>query len=231
MELPVRSSIWFPLSSAGWTRKLLIGAVIGLFLEVVFLGFAYFVSEEAAFSIAPLAVLLNLPGVGYALRVYRSALTTRNEPLPEWGQWEGLILNGLVTIGITLVYCMVPILLLVLGLGLLVKGGVLLFLGMVLLVLGVLSGVFALFFLPMGLAHYVVRQRLEAAFHPGILWGGITRVLTEYVATYLVCIGLYILAALVSAIPYLGAVAWPFLGFYLLLVQAQLFGTICAKAA
>ncbi len=231
MQLPVRSSLRYPLRGPGWTRKLCIGAAIGLFLEVVFLGFAYFVSEEAAFSIAPLAVLMNLPGVGYALRTYRLALTTEDEPLPEWSGWEGLILSGLATIAITLVYCMLPILLLVLGLGLLVKGGVLLFLGMVLMVLGVLSGVFALFFLPMALAHHLVRQRVEAAFHPAILWEGISGVLAEYVATYLVCVGLYILAGLLSAIPYVGALAWPFVGFYLLLVQAKMFGRVCAKAA
>jgi len=48
-----------------------------------------------------------------------------------------------------------------------------------------LVGVFALFFLPMGLAHYVVAIGWEAAFHPGILWEGINGVLAEYVASFL----------------------------------------------
>jgi len=83
----------FPWTGPGGPRKLFIGGCIGVFLEMVFLGFAYFVSEEAAFSIAPLAVLLNLPAVGYALRVYRAGLTQKGEPLPEWEDWRGLILT------------------------------------------------------------------------------------------------------------------------------------------
>ncbi|MEK6716746.1 MAG: DUF4013 domain-containing protein, partial [candidate division NC10 bacterium] len=109
--------------------------------------------------------------------------------------------------------------------------GILLFLGMVLMVLGVLAGVFMLFFLPMALARYLAERRIEAAFHPAILWEGINAVLAEYVATYLLSIGSYILASLIAAIPYLGGLIWPFLWFYLMLVQARLFGEICAKAA
>ena len=230
MAPSVSASLRFPLHGPGSARKLFIGAIIGLFLEVVFLGFAYLVSEEPAFSIAPLAVFLNFPVVGYALRVYRAELTSTGEPLPEWEHWPALFLHGLVTISIAMVYCMLPILLLLLGMGLLVKGSVLLFLGMVLLVLGTLSGIFALFFLPMGLAHYVVRQRLEAAFRPGILWDGINRVLADYVTSYVLTLAAYIAAGLVTAVPYFGAIAWPALGFYLLLAQAQLFGRVCARA-
>jgi len=129
------------------------------------------------------------------------------------------------------VYGVVPLVLLLLGLGLLVKGGIMLFLGMVLMVMGVLAGVFMLFFLPMALARYLVRRRIEMAFHPAILWDGINPVLTEYVATYLLSVGSYIAGGLVAAIPYLGPIVWPFLWFYLMLVQARLFGEICAKAA
>ena len=101
--------------------------------------------------------------------------------------------------------------------------------GMVLMVLGVLAGVFSLFFLPIALARYLAHRRLEAAFHPGLLWEGINGVLGEYVATYILCVGLYIAAGMCAAIPYFGALAWPFLFFYLLLVQARLFGEICAR--
>ncbi len=230
MAPPLRASLTSPLRGPGSPRKLFIGAVIGVFLELVFLGFAYLVSEEPAFSIAPLAVFLNLPVVGYAMRVYRAELTGASEPLPEWEHWQSLVLNGLLTLVIVLVYCLIPIFLLVLGLGLLVKGSVLLFLGMVLIVLGILTGIFALFFLPMGLAHYLVRQRLEAAFHPVILWDGINRVFADYVAAYVLTLASYIVAGLVTALPYLGAIGWPVLGFYLLLAQAQLFGGVCARA-
>ena len=62
-------------------------------------------------------------------------------------------------------------------------------------------------------------------------WDGINAVLAEYVATYLLSLGTYILASLIAAVPYFGGLIWPFLCFYLLLVQARLFGEICGKAA
>jgi hypothetical protein len=231
MRVRIRASARFPIEGADWPRKLLIGGATGLLVELVFVGLAYLASEENAFGIAPLVVIVNLPAIGYALRVYRGTLRWDVTVLPEWEDWPGLFYGGLLAFVIALAYGMVPLLLLLLGLGLLVNGGILLFLGMVLMVLGVLAGVFTLFFFPMALARYIGQRRLEAAFHPGLLWEGINGVLAEYVATYLVSVGLYILAGLVAAIPYVGALSWPFVWFYLLLVQARLFGEICAKAA
>jgi hypothetical protein len=229
MPLRVKASIRFPLQGPDWPRKLLIGGAIGLLLELVFVGLAYFASEEAAFGIAPLAVMVNLPAIGYALQVYEGSMRLEAARLPEWDKWPRLVAVGLIGFGIALVYGLVPLLLLLTGLGLLVKGGIILFLGMVLMVLGVLAGVFTVFFLPMALAGYLAQRRLEAAFHPVMLWGGINEVLTEYVATYLLSVGLFIAGGMLAAIPYLGPIAWPFLWFYLLLVQARLFGETCAK--
>jgi hypothetical protein len=186
-------------------------------------------TEEVAFGVAPLVVLLNFPAVGYVLRVYRGTLQWETGALPEWEDWPALIRGGLAAAVIALAYGILPLLLLLLGLNLLVRGGMILFLGMVLMVLGVLAGVFMVFFLPMALAHFLARRRLEVAFHPSILWEGINSILAEYVATYLLSVGLFILAGLLAAIPYLGPLLWPFGFFYLLLVQARLFGEICAK--
>jgi hypothetical protein len=213
----------------GWPRKLLIGGATGLLLELVFVGLTFLVSEEAAFQIAPLAVALNLPVFGYALMVYKRTLGREVASLPEWENWAQLFQSGLTGFAIGLAYGMVPMLLLMIGLGLLVRGGIIMFVGMVLMVIGVLAGVFSLFFLPIALARYLAHRRLEAAFHPGLLWEGINGVLGEYVATYILCVGLYIAAGMCAAIPYFGALAWPFLFFYLLLVQARLFGEICAR--
>ena len=123
-------------------------------------------------SMNPSAVLVNLPAIGYALRVYSRTLHRDLGTLPEWEEWADLFYGGLVGFIIALMYGLIPLLLLLLGLGLLVKGGLFLFLGMVLMVLGVLAGVFTLFFYPMAMARYIVQRRLEAAFHPGMLWGG-----------------------------------------------------------
>lgn len=231
MQLQIKASAGFPLQGVDWQRKLLIGGATGLLLELLFVGLSFLASEETVFGIAPLVVVLNFPALGYILRVYEGTLRWEVGAPPEWGNWPDLLRRGLVGFTIGLAYGVIPLLLIVLGLGLLVKGGILLFLGMVLMVLGVVAGVFTLFFLPMALAHYLRQRRVEASFHPGILWDGINAVLAEYVATYLLSIGSYILGAMVAAIPYFGGLAWPFLCFYLALVQARLFGEICAKAA
>jgi len=230
MQLRISTSARFPLEGLDWQRKLLLGGATGLLLELIFVGLAYLTSEEAAFGVAPLVVGLNFPALGYILKVYRGTLLWEIGALPEWENWPELLRSGVATFVVGMTYGVVPLLLLLLGLGLLVKGGILLFLGMVLMVLGVLAGVFMLFFLPMALARYLVQQRIEVAFHPGLLWEGINAVLAEYVGTYLLCIGCYILAGLAAAIPYLGPLMWPFLWFYLMLVQARLFGEICSKA-
>ena len=230
MSLQIKVAALFPLGGQDWPRKLLIGGATGLLLELVFVGLAHLASEEAAFGIAPLAVIVNLPAIGYVVRVYEGALHRETADLPEWERWPRLFSAGLVVFSICLAYGIIPLLLLLIGLGLLVKGGIILFLGMVLMVLGVLAGMFMLFFVPIGLAGYLARQRLEAAFHPAMLWGGINEILTEYVPTYVLSVGLFIAGGMLAAIPYLGPMVWPFLWFYLLLVQARLFGEICAKA-
>jgi len=230
MSLQIKASALFPLGGADWPRKLLIGGGTGLLLELIFVGLAYLGSEEAAFGIAPLAVMANLPAIGYVVRAYEAVLRRDAAVLPEWDGWPALFTGGLVVFLIGLAYGIIPLLLLLIGLGLLVKGGIILFLGMVLMVLGVLAGMFTLFFVPIALAGYLARRRLEAAFHPAVLWGGINAVLTEYVPTYVLSVGLFIAGGMVAAIPYAGPIIWPFLWFYLLLVQARLFGDICGKA-
>lgn len=226
----IKASARFPFEGQDWPRKLLIGGATGLLLELVFVGLAYFASEEAAFGIAPLAVLVNLPAIGYVLQAFEGAVRRNAGILPEWEKWSSLFGGGLVGFLIGLAYGIIPLLLLLFGLSLLVKGGVILFLGMVLMVLGVLAGVFTLFFMPIALAAYLAQQRIEAAFHPATLLGGISKILTEYVATYVLSVGLFIVAGMLAAIPYAGPLIWPFLWFYLLLVQARLFGEICAQA-
>ncbi len=228
MQLRVRAALRFPLLGADWPRKVIMGGATSLLLELLFVGLAYLLSEEAAFGVAPLVVALNLPAWGYTLHVYRSTLRWEAGPLPEWKGWMGLLRRGLVGFLIFLAYGLLPLFLLLVGLGLLVRGGVLLFLGMVLMVLGVLAGLVTFFFLPMALARYLLTGRIDAAFRPGGVWARINEVLVEYVAAYLLSVGSYVIAGLLAVVPYLGPLLWPFVWFYLSLVHAHLFGEICA---
>lgn len=230
MHLPIKISARFPLEGGDWPRKLLMGGATGLLLELVFWGLASWISQEPAFGIAPLVLGLNFPALGYILKVYRGTLLGEGDALPEWEGWASLLRTGLATFSISFVYGVVPLLLLLVGLGLLPQGGPLLLFGMVLMVLGVLAGLFMLFFLPMALARYLLQNRIEAAFHPGLLWEGIDAGLAEYVATYLLSVGSHILTLLIAMIPLVGVFVSPFLWFYLMLVQARLFGDVCGKA-
>ena len=94
MSLQIKASALFPLGGVDWPRKLLIGGATGLLLELVFVGLAYLASEEAAFGIAPLAVLVNLPAIGYVVRAYEGALRRDAVDLPEWEGWPGLFSGG-----------------------------------------------------------------------------------------------------------------------------------------
>jgi len=231
MRRHLRSSARFPLRGPDWQHALLMGGATGLLLELIFVGLTYLASQEATFHLSPLAVAVNLPAIGYALRVYRETLLQGIEAPGKWENWSGLLRSGIATFAVGLPYMVVPLLTLLIGLGLLARGGTLLFFGMVLMVLGVLAGIFTLFFLPMAMARYLVHGRIEAAFHPGIVWGGITAVLPEYVATYVLSVGACILAGLAAAIPYFGPLVWPFLWFYLMLLQVRLFGEVCGRPA
>jgi hypothetical protein len=227
----MRAALRFPLRGRDWRRKLFLGGAAGLLLELLFVGLAYLLSEEAAFGVAPLVVALNLPVLGYVLQVYRSALAWEAGALPEWADWAGLGRSGLLGFLVLMAYGLLPLCVLLLGLGLLVRGGVLLFLGMVLMVLAVLTGVVTGFFVPMALARYLSTRRIETAFRLSRLWETINEVLVEYAAAYVLCVGSYVAAALVAVVPYGGPLVWPFLWFYLTLVHAHLFGEICAKVS
>jgi hypothetical protein len=228
MQIRIRASARFPLGGVDWQRKLLIGGMTGLLLELLFVGLAYLASEEAAFGLAPYVVILNFPALGYIYQVYAGTIRRELATPPEWQDWPALLGRGLIVFGVGLVYGTIPLLVLVLGLGLLVKGGLTLFVGMVLMVLGLLAGIFSLFFLPMALAQHIGQNRIEAAFHPGLLWAGINPVLAEYVAVYLLSVGTHIVVGMVANVPYLGPLLLPFLWFYMMLVLARLFGEICA---
>jgi len=104
MHLRIRASARFPFDGPAWRKKLLIGGATGLLLELVFVGLAYFASEEAAFGIAPLAVVVNLPLVGYVLLVYEATLRWETSSLPEWENWPRLFIGGLIGCLIAMAY-------------------------------------------------------------------------------------------------------------------------------
>ena len=99
-----------------------------------------------------------------------------------------------------------------------------------LIILGLAAALSVFFFMPMGVARYLVEERIEAAFHPVVLWGVIARALGEYVGTYACAIGAFIVVVLAASVPFAGPLIAPFMAYYLFVVQARLFGHACGRA-
>ena len=221
----------FPLGDREWLPKIVIGGGIGLLLEALFVGGGFLLTREFALSGSLLAQAANFPVLGFVLAAFQGALTMpQAESLPQWRQWRALCAKGLLLVMLAMTYEIIPLLLIVSGLGLLVRGGAALGGGLLLMLLGMLTGITAGFFLPMGVAYYLKERRFEAALHPAVVWMRIRKVLTEYVEAYLLSLGSFIVAGLIGAIPALGVLLWPFLTFYLLVAGARLFGGVCSGA-
>lgn len=221
----------FPLEDRSWLPKIMIGGGIGLVLEALFVAVGFLLTRDVAPAGSLLAQAANFPALGFALATFQGAVTVpQADSLPPWSRWSTLCAKGLLLFGLAMAYETVPLLFVVSGFGLLVRGGAALVLGVALIMLGILAGITAGFFLPMGIARYLVERRLEAALHPAVVWLQIRTVLTDYIEAYLLSISLFIVAGLIGAIPTLGPLLWPFLTFYLLVAGARLFGGVCSSA-
>lgn len=220
----------FPLEDRKWLSKIVVGGSVGLLLEVLFVSAGFLFTREFAIAGSLLAQATNFPALGFVLLVFQGALTVpQADSMPPWKQWSALCLKGLLLVMLGMAYEIIPLLFIVSGFGLLARGGVALGLGLVLMLLGMLAGITAGFFLPMGIALYLEKRRLEAALHPAAIWSRIRKVLAEYAEAYLLSIGSLIAAGLIGTVPVLGALLWPFLTFYLLVAGARLFGGICSE--
>ncbi|MDD5559618.1 DUF4013 domain-containing protein [Candidatus Methylomirabilis sp.] len=231
MHNRVLRALVFPLEDREWLSKIVVGGSVGLLLEALFVTLGFLLTREFAIAGSLLAQATNFPALGFVVLVFQGALKVpQADSMPSWRQWSALCLKGLLLFMLGMAYEVIPLLFIVSGFGLLARGGVALGLGLVLMLLGMLAGITAGFFLPMGIACYLEERRLEAVLHPVAVWLKIRKVLAEYAAAYLLSIGSLIGAGLIGTIPVLGALLWPYLTFYLLVVGARLFGEICSVA-
>lgn len=222
-----RSAFAFPFRGI---KSLLMGGALGLLLEALFVLLHYLLVEEPALALAPIASAANFPAFGYAFLILKTSLEKGEALMPPWEQEGSLALQGLLLALIGLGYGALPFTFTLIGFSLLVRGGGLLLMGMVFMALGILAGLFTGFFLPMGLACYAKGGRVEAAFRPRLLWARIDTILGEYLVAYFSCMASWLLGGIAAALPLVGALLWPFLAFYLLVIWAHRFGRLCAKA-
>ena len=179
---------------------------------------------------------------GYLVRVIRAVSDGDDEVPPVFDEWGDLLVEGLVAFLISLVYSLVP--LVVVGLMIasfvlpfsvvttasgepmagLAVGGVILALVVVAVTLVVSLG--AAYLLPAAVAAYAVTGRVGAAFSPGTLRPIVGSQI--YAVAWLVAVGVTIGAQLiggVASVTVIGAVLVPFVSFFGNVAAAYAIGT------
>ncbi|MDY7033402.1 MAG: DUF4013 domain-containing protein [Thermodesulfobacteriota bacterium] len=201
----IEKVIRFPFHDRQWVQKLIVGGVLNI------VPFIHFFS------------------VGYAYQVYRSSLKKEEACMPEWKNWDDLFIKGLIVSIICLCYSFLPAFCTVLGVHLVMKGWLASFLGGLLCIMGFGSGLFSLFFLPMAIANYICEgEQIGNAFRFGVIFDKIKEIQSDYLVSYLVGIGIVILAGLLLWVPTGRYLVFAIGMFYVYLFLAVLFGETCA---
>ncbi len=203
-----------PREDAGWIVKVGIGTFFSLSLQWWYL------------------FPLTFFATGYLYRRFFDAFHRKDtDRLPEWEDWKGMFLNGLVVFLIAVGYLALPEFSYAVAKSVL-KGGVLAKLvAMAFFAVTALLFVAAFFFIPMGIAQYSRHEKISSAFYIREIWDRIMNVGDDYFKITLLSIIAIILFAVIRGIlPYLGPLIAAAAGFYISLVLAALFGEVCRKA-
>lgn len=182
---------------------------------------------------------------GYAVRAL-GAVATGEETPPDFEDWTGLLVDGVKAFVIGVVYSVVPFVIAlvlggVLGAGAAVGGrraaGFLAGMGLLGGLLYFLAVLAVTYLIMAALTNFAVEGRMGAAFD----WSTISGVVTNdaYVVAFLLVIGIYValgVVVLVGGVFTFGlgfllfALVAPFVGFWLYLVVAHIFGAAYREA-
>lgn len=204
--------------SEDWIRTVVVGGLLALF----------------GFLLVPAFLVM-----GYLMRVLRATMRGDEDP-PAFDDWGDLAVDGLKAFVVTVVYSFVPGVVMAaafaFGFAGFASGGDAAALagGLVLLVGGLVAallGLAAAYVVPAALLNYAEENRLGAGFAFGEIYATLTdrAYATAFGYAFVVLLGAGVLAGLLNAVPFLGAVASAFLGFYASVMAAYLFGTTYAE--
>lgn len=210
--------IKFPLEGDDAVKRIAIGGLLGIFSVLVVPAFAL---------------------VGYYVEVARAGYERAPEP-PAFTDWGDLIVKGIIATVISIVYAIVPILLVTFTGGLSVfgaaeggtAGGILGGVGALGLLVAVLALIVVYYAIPAALVNYAIEDSFGAAFD----WATIKPVLFsgDYLVAWLVPFVLaFVLnvVAFILAITVVGLVLLPFIQFYVYVAVMYMFGRAFAVAA
>jgi len=149
------------------------------------------------FAIVP---IVNFISFGY-LMDYVSNVTKGNEEMPEWGDYGGYFVKGLMYFLACLVYFIIPIILLWFGLGAaLLLSGVFMLLSLI----GLLLLLIAAFIFPMAITNYAATGNFGSAFDFGTIFGRITSNIGSYLIAFVLSLVFGFIAKLFFGISYVG---------------------------
>ncbi len=167
----------------------------------------------AALNILPVA---NLLALGYTLRLLEQVLEGEEQYLPEWAGLGDLFIRGFKVLLVGLVYMAFPLLVWMAGAG-----------PFLFTIAAILSGAFE----PMAQVHLARTGQIWSAFAIPKVWVEIQLVLHDYLGAVAVWYGVFFLTAILlsGTAPPLLWILGSFIGFYLYLFFASLFGRACAR--
>jgi len=200
-----------------WVKKVLIGGVVNI-IPIVGLFFT----------------------AGYMLETIKNVMEGRPLPLPEWDDWGGKFMKGLMAAIIGLVYSLPVIVLTLCFTGVIVVTGqnedtanaVVSIAMSCIQCVNLLYSIALMVFLPAILAKYAETEELGAAFR----FGEIFNLVKDNIGTYLLVLVISLLAGVITNLGVLACgVGVLFTMFYAMLVNAYAYGqayrTVSAKVA
>jgi hypothetical protein len=205
----------FVFDDENWVVKVLIGGVVSL-----------------------IPIIGQILVYGYSLELMKNVMRGESRPLPEWDDWGGKLVNGIMYIVIGVVYAL-PLILLITCFGLLMSvmgaaeaeealnvigsiGGICL--GGFSMVYGILIALM----LPPALGRYLETGELGAAFRFGEVWA----LLRDSIGGWLIAMVLGWLAGLVASFGViLCVVGVLFTAFWATLVMTYLWGEVYREAS
>lgn len=203
------SYLKIPFQDKDWLKKLGLGGLVGLI------------------------PIFNLSLLGYLLEWVLSS-SGEEASLPEWREWGKLFANGLMVFIIILIYCLLPLIFLLMGREVINLGGMAIVLGYMVKFLAAFGFGVVSFILPLVLIRFAYREKIAEAFQLKFIGEVIVGVLPEYIFSYLFSLGLMIAAWVIIAILspiYLGYILAPVLNFYIGLIIFYRFSRLLGKSA
>lgn len=205
----------FVFEDENWVTKVLIGGVVSL-----------------------IPIIGQILAYGYGIELMRNVMRGEARPLPEWDDWGGKLVNGIMYTIIGIVYAL-PLILLISCFGVLMSmasgpeageamSAVASIGGICLGGFSMIYGTFIALMLPPALGRYLETGELGAAFRFGEVWA----LLRDNIGGWLIALVLAWLASLVASFGIiLCGVGILFTGFWAVLVMTYLWGDVYREAS